>query len=73
MSRDELETIKKEINNFKELDKKIFIQRFFLNKSIKDIAKDFNMTPKAVSLRILRGRKKLSSANKENYSDEKIT
>lgn len=73
ISRAELEAIKKEINNFKELDRKIFIQRFFLNKSIKDIANDFNMTPKAVSLRILRGRKKLSITNDENYSDERIT
>ncbi|ELC8443214.1 sigma-70 family RNA polymerase sigma factor [Clostridium perfringens] len=60
ISRDELESIKERICSFKELDRNIFIQRFFLNKSVKDIANLYNMTPKAISLRILRGREKLS-------------
>ncbi|MBS5927429.1 MAG: hypothetical protein KIC66_10140 [Clostridium sp.] len=51
--------------NFKEIDRNIFIQRFFLNKDIKEISKLYNMTPNAVKLRILRARTKLSKLMKE--------
>lgn len=61
ITRGELELIKETICSFKEPDKTIFIQRFFLNKNVKDIATTLSMTPKAVSLRILRGREKLSN------------
>ena len=66
ITRRELEKIKEEIISFKEPDRSIFIQRFFLNKSVKDIASALSITPKAVSLRILRGREKLSKHFKGN-------
>lgn len=57
--------VKKYIMNFKEIDRNIFIQRFFLNKDIKEISELYNMTPNAVKLRILRARTKLSKLMKE--------
>lgn len=51
--------------NFKEIDRNIFIQRFFLDKDIKEISELYNMTPNAVKLRILRARTKLSKLMKE--------
>ncbi|WP_156559513.1 hypothetical protein [Clostridium paraputrificum] len=65
ITKEELESVKKYILNFKEIDRNIFIQRFFLNKDIKEISKLYNMTPNAVKLRILRARTKLSKLMKE--------
>ncbi|MGL5353462.1 MAG: sigma-70 family RNA polymerase sigma factor [Clostridium sp.] len=47
------------IESLGEPDNEIFIKRFVMEIKVKDIAKALNMTEKAVSLRILRGRKKL--------------
>lgn len=65
ITKAELELVKKYIMNFKEIDRNIFIQRFFLNKDIKEISELYNMTPNAVKLRILRARTKLSKLMKE--------
>ena len=65
ITKEELELVKKYIMNFKEIDRYIFIQRFFLNKDIKEISELYNMTPNAVKLRILRARTKLSKLMKE--------
>ena len=65
ITKEELELVKKYIMNFKEIDRNIFIQRFFLNKDIKEISELYNMTPNAVKLRILRARTKLSKLMKE--------
>lgn len=65
ITKEDLESAKKYIMNFKEIDRNIFIQRFFLNKNIKEISELYNMTPNAVKLRILRSRIKLSKLMKE--------
>lgn len=59
LTHSELESIKKQIMNFNEIDKSIFIKRFFLNHSLKEIGEALNLTDKAVNLRILKARKKL--------------
>ncbi|MGL4772681.1 MAG: sigma-70 family RNA polymerase sigma factor [Clostridium sp.] len=59
LTQRELEFIKTQIMNFNEIDRDIFIKRFFLNQSLKEIGEALNMTDKSVSLRISRARKKL--------------
>lgn len=63
VQKEELENIKKHINTLKEIDKNICIEKFFNNKSLKEIGKMYNMTPNAVDLRIMRARKKLKTLN----------
>lgn len=60
ISKEEFNLVKKHIIKFKELDRNIFIQRFFMNKSLKEVGEIYNMSPKAVNLRIIRARKKLA-------------
>lgn len=57
--REELVEVIKVIETFGEPDNDIFIKRFMMNFKVKDIAQSLNMSEKAVSLRILRGRKKI--------------
>lgn len=59
--KDQLKLVMSEIENLGPPDNEIFIRRFLLNHKVKDIAKEFGMTEKAVSLRILRNRKKLKT------------
>ena len=47
------------INTLGELDKEIFIKKYFYNKKIKDIAKEVNLSISAVENRLWRGREKL--------------
>ncbi|MDS0525549.1 sigma-70 family RNA polymerase sigma factor [Clostridium sp. SHJSY1] len=63
IQKEELENIKNHINNLKDIDKNICIERFFYNKSLKEIGETYNMTPNAVDLRIMRARKKLKNLN----------
>lgn len=67
IQKEELENIKKHINNLKEIDRNICIEKFFNNKSLKEIGKMYNMTPNAVDLRIMRARKKLKNID-SSYS-----
>ena len=48
-----------EILKFDDINKEIFIKRFFLEYSLKEISRDMKISENAVSTRILRGRKKL--------------
>lgn len=59
ISKVELELIKDNINKFKEIDRNIFIERFFNHKEIKEIAKIYNISENAINIRILRARKRL--------------
>lgn len=59
ISKNELIEVIQNINSFEKIDKEIFVLRFFLMKDINTIAAQLNLTPNAVSLRILRARKKL--------------
>lgn len=63
IQKEELENIKQHINSLKEIDKNICIEKFYNNKSLKEIGKMYNMTPNAVDLRIIRARKKLKNLN----------
>ncbi len=65
ISKNELIELIRNINSFKKIDKEIFLLRFFLMKDINTIAKQLNMTPNAISLRILRAREKLKEKWKE--------
>lgn len=53
------EELLKEINKFDEANKEIFLRRFFLDYSIKDISRLIGISENAVSTRIKRGREKL--------------
>lgn len=53
------EELLKEINKFDESNKEIFLRRFFLDYSVKDISKVIGISENAVSTRIKRGREKL--------------
>ncbi|WP_297638514.1 sigma-70 family RNA polymerase sigma factor [uncultured Clostridium sp.] len=59
ISKKEFADIVNRIQGFNEIDRYIFINRFFIGKSVKEIAKELNLTANAVSLRILKNREKL--------------
>lgn len=59
--KDDLNRVLKGIEDLGDPDREIFIKRFMMNLKVKDIALALGMTEKAVSLRILRGRKKLKT------------
>ncbi|MGL5616701.1 MAG: sigma-70 family RNA polymerase sigma factor [Sarcina sp.] len=56
---EEIKIIKKYINDFDDIDRDIFIDRFFLGKPVNLIAEEKNMTANAISLRIFKGREKI--------------
>jgi RNA polymerase sigma-70 factor (ECF subfamily) len=56
---EEIKELVENLEYLKEIDKNIFIQRFFNNKSLKEIGELYNMTPNSVGLRIIRAREKL--------------
>lgn len=60
---EELMKVKLAIDAFSTIDKYIFINRFFLKRSINDIASELNMSKNGVAVRICRGRKKLRELN----------
>lgn len=51
--------IKENIEKLSELDKEIFTQRYENDRKVKDIAHNLGITPKAISLRIMRIKNKL--------------
>jgi len=62
ITKTELLKVIDNIMNFNDIDKEIFLQHFFLNKSLKDIATKLDMSVNSISLRISRARKKLNSS-----------
>ncbi|MGL4654690.1 MAG: sigma-70 family RNA polymerase sigma factor [Sarcina sp.] len=66
---DDIETsivLKEAIQELDELDRTIFIRRFYNEEKICDIARDLSMTDNAVYLRIMRGKKALANKLKES-------
>lgn len=59
ISDEKLNFVTIEINNMDDVDKEIFLRRFFQDKSSKTVANELGVTEKFVNLRIFRGRKKL--------------
>lgn len=57
--KDNLIAITKEINSMKPTDKEIFLRKFYLDQSSKNISKTMGLSDKFINLRIFRGRKKL--------------
>lgn len=68
-NNNDLLIIKNEIDGMDIIDREIFIRRFYYGEKIKEIAKRNNMTENAITLRILRGRKKLSEKIGEGESN----
>ncbi|MGL4850339.1 MAG: sigma-70 family RNA polymerase sigma factor [Clostridium sp.] len=60
IKREELEKVRNFINEMKKVDREIFIRRFYNDEKISSIAKTVHMSENAVTLRILRGRKRIS-------------
>ena len=56
------EIIKDTINNLPYPDKDIFIRRYYLFESVKEIAQYLNITPKSVENNLYRGKDKLKAA-----------
>lgn len=65
MQKQRQKIILEELNNFKKEDKAVFIEYYYDNNSIKDIAKDFKMSESKVKSKLFRVRKKLCKALKE--------
>lgn len=61
ISKQEVEEVKVEINNMSNIDKQIFLKKFFDDEKSADIAKSLGLTEKFINLRIFRGRKRLKS------------
>lgn len=59
INNEKLNSVTTEINKMNDVDKEIFLRRFFQDKSSKTVAKELGVTEKFVNLRIFRGRKKL--------------
>lgn len=55
----EVGVLEEMIQQFKDVEREIFIARYYEEKQIKDIAKQFGMTPKSVENRLARGKEKL--------------
>ena len=54
-----IQEVKKEIDNMSDVDREIFLRKFFADESSVDIGTSLGVTEKFVNLRIFRGRKKL--------------
>lgn len=67
IAKTELQKVIDNIMNFNDIDKEIFVQHFFLCKSLKDIAAKLDMSVNSISLRILRARKKLNSSTDQDH------
>lgn len=52
--KEEIKELDKNIEKLKDDEKLILKERYYKEKQVKDIAKDFNITPKACSLRLSR-------------------
>ncbi|MBU5486260.1 sigma-70 family RNA polymerase sigma factor [Clostridium sp. MSJ-11] len=71
--KEEKEELYDYINNMNDIDKKIFIMRYYLEQSVEDIAKDLNLSISSVYTRLSRGRNHLRDRyknSKEVYMDE---
>lgn len=55
----EIRKIEKKLENMKEIDKKVFLDFYYSSKSIKDIAKKYNISEFSVKQRLYRIRKKI--------------
>lgn len=58
-----IDNIQKNIEKLSDIDKEIFNQRYNQGNKIKDIAKNLGITPKAMSLRIMRIKDKIKKNN----------
>lgn len=58
-SVEEIRKIEKKLENMKEIDKKVFLDFYYSSKSIKDIAKKYNISEFSVKQRLYRIRKKI--------------
>ena len=58
-SIEEISNIEKKLDNMKEIDKRIFLDFYYFSKSIKDIAKEQNITEFSVKQRLYRIRNKI--------------
>lgn len=58
-SREEISKIEKKLENMKEIDKTIFLEFYYSSKSIKDIAKEQNISEFNVKQRLYRIRKRI--------------
>lgn len=69
LKREKLRHIIDAVNEFNELDRKIFNRRYFLYEDIESIANRYNLTRQAVDNRLLRCRKKLKFIMLEKQLD----
>ena len=60
-SKNQLEMVTKEINSMKDIDREIFLRKFYLEETGEEISKKMGLTNKFINLRIFRGRNKLKA------------
>ncbi len=63
---EEIIKIEKKLDHMKEIDKKVFIDFYYSSKSIRDIAKENNMTEFSVKQRLYRVRNKIKREVRKN-------
>lgn len=64
VSIESISEVKEEIDNMNSVDKEIFMRKFFMEHTSKEIGESLGLTEKLVNLKIFRGRKRL----KEKFS-----
>lgn len=57
--KEELSRVTKEINSMKDVDREIFLRKFYLEETGDEISKKLGLSNKFINLRIFRGRNKL--------------
>ena len=65
LENEELRVVEKNINTLSDIDRYIFINRFFLGKKVSEISKELNISVNSLRVRIHRGRKKLKELMKK--------
>lgn len=72
LNKEELRCVKNLIYKLKDIDREIIINRFFLDKSLKEISKDLNINTKTLYSRIAKIRKSLyqSLLEEENVHEQ---
>lgn len=60
-NKEELSRVTKEINSMKDVDREIFLRKFYLEETGEEISKKLGLSNKFINLRIFRGRNKLKA------------
>lgn len=71
VNKEKYEVVLQALNELNEIDKEIFIRRYFLYEKIEDMTKKLHLSREAIDNRLYRGRKKLKESLNE-YNKERL-